>query len=58
MSRSMKEIYKIFLEKEFILQKKIEKNHIIKKKDIIIRRPQNKIKPEMYYKIVGKKQKN
>ena len=53
MSRSMKGNLQKFLE-EFLFYKRFEKNHIIKK-DIIIRRPQNKIKPEMYYKIVGKK---
>ena len=44
-----------FFRKGIYSTKDLKKNHIIKKKDIIIRRPQNKIKPEMYYKIVGKK---
>ena len=43
-----------FLEK-IIYYKKIKKNQIIKEENLIIRRPQNNIKPEMYYKLIEKR---
>ena len=44
-----------FFRKGIYSTQKLRKNHIIKKKDLIIRRPQNNIKPEMYDKLIGKK---
>ena len=35
----------------------IQKNHIISNEDLIIRRPENKTKPKMYFKVIGKKAK-
>ena len=36
------------------INKRVLRNQKIKKENIIIRRPQNNIKPDMYYKLIGK----
>ena len=46
-----------FFRKGIYVNKELSKNQIIKKKNIIIRRPENKVKPKMYSKLIGRKTK-
>lgn len=50
-------VFKKSFRKGVYLKKNLIKNQILKQEDIIIRRPENNIKPEMIYKIIGKKTK-
>ena len=49
--------YSKFSRKGIYVNKKITKDHFIKKENLIIRRPQNMTKPELYSKLIGKKAK-
>jgi len=44
-----------FFRKGIYANKKLSKNQVIKRDDLIIRRPENKSKPEVYWKFIGKK---
>ncbi len=46
---------KKFFRKGIYMIKDLGRNEIIKKEHIIIRRPANKVEPELYFKIIGKK---
>ncbi len=43
-----------FFRKGIYVNKELSKNQIIEKKNIIIRRPENKVKPKMYSKLIGR----
>jgi len=49
--------YSKFSRKGIYVNKKIIKNQFIKKENLIIRRPQNMTKPDLYSKLIGKKAK-
>ena len=53
-SKQEKESRKFF-RKGIYVNKKLNKNQIIKPENLIIRRPENKLKPEQYTKLLGKK---
>ncbi len=44
-----------FFRKGIYVIRKLNKNQVIKKENLIIRRPENKTKPELYTKLLGKK---
>jgi|TARA_B100001063_G_C16759020_1_gene554866 N,N'-diacetyllegionaminate synthase len=44
-----------FFRKGIYANKVLSKNQVIKRKDLIIRRPENKCKPDMYWKLIGKR---
>jgi len=50
--------HKKFFRKGIYVNKKLFKNQVIKEENLIIRRPENETKPEMYSKLIGKKVKN
>ena len=51
----MRKNLKNYLEKGIYANKIIKKNEIIKNEHLIIRRPENMLKPIMYRKILGKR---